>query len=266
MLTIFRKVRQALLTRNKFTSYFLYAIGEIFLVVIGILIALQINSWNQERQNRRQEQQILSQLLKEYRSNLSQIEEKIEIRNEVLNSCFGLLQYQKEDPVTIPGDSLDAHLFRISIRPTFDPELSVSNELINSGKLYLLENLELRSKVSAFSSSLSELKEEEEAIFNLTEERLIPFLVAHYQVGRMMMVLLDDKELRAKLTMGTLKEYETMKTLVPQADFRPLLRHPDFEDYLLQMISYTAYTNEQSEGVKQKITDIIAYIENEIEE
>ena len=266
MLTIFRKVRQALLIRNKFTTYLLYAVGEIFLVVIGILIALQINSWNREQQDREQEQQILSQLSKEYRSNLAQIEDKIEIRNEVLNSCFRLLQYQKMDPARISGDSLDAHLFRISIRPTFDPELSVSNELINSGKLYLLKNLELRNKVSAFSSSLSELEEEEVAILNLTEERLIPFLIEHYQVGRMMMVLLDDKELRARLTMGSLTEYENMKTLVPQADFRPLLKHPDLEDYLLQMISYTAYTNEQSEGVKGKIKEIIATIENEIEE
>ena len=254
------------MTRNKFTGYLLYAIGEILLVVIGILIALQINSWNQDRQNRKQEQQILSQLLKEYRSNLLQIKDKIEIRNEVLNSSFILLQYKKLDPATISVDSLDAHLFRISIRPTFDPELSVSNELINSGKLYLLQNLELRNKVSAFSSSLSELKEEEMAIFNLTEERLIPFLTEHYQVGRMMMVLLDDDELRAKLTMGSLKKYENMKTLVPAADFRPLLEHPDFEDYLLQMISYTAYTNEQSEGVKQKIKDIIAAIEKEIDQ
>ncbi|GAB2763945.1 DUF6090 family protein [Salinimicrobium soli] len=266
MIPFFRRIRQGLLSNNKFSKYILYAVGEIILVVIGILIALQINSWNREQENRKQEQQILSQLSKEYRSNLSQIEDKIEIRNEVLSSCFSLLQYIKEDPATVSGDSLDAHLFRISIRPTFDPELSVSNELINSGKLYLLENLDLRNKVSAFSSSLSELEEEETAIFILTEERLIPFLIENYQIGRMMMVLLDDEELRAKLTMGSLTQYENMMTLVPQADFTPLLKNPDFQDYLLQMISYTAYTNEQSEGVKEKIKDIIATIENEIDD
>ena len=81
----------------------------------------------------------------------------------------------------------------------------------------------------------------------------------------MMMVLLDNKELRAKLTMGSLTEYKNMKALVPPADFK-LGKYPDFQDYLLQMISYTAYTNEQSEGVKQKIEDIVSTIENEIEE
>jgi len=249
---------------NKPMKYARYAIGEILLVVIGILIALQINSWNQNQQNRRQEQQILSQLLQEYKSNLNQINEKIDLRNETLNSSFQLLKYRTESNDKIIADSIDAHLFRISIRPTFDPELSVSNELINSGKLYLLENADLRNKISAFSSYLSELREEELVIVDLTENRLIPFLIDNYQIGRMMMVLLDDKKLRDKITIGTSKDYDVMKNLVPQSDFQPLLNHPDFEDYLLQLISYTSYTNEQSDGVKGKTKSIIELINNEI--
>lgn len=49
MIKLFKKLRQQLLNENKLTKYFFYAIGEIVLVVIGILIALQINNWNQER-------------------------------------------------------------------------------------------------------------------------------------------------------------------------------------------------------------------------
>ena len=48
MIKFFRKIRQRLLTENKFSKYLLYAFGEILLVVIGILIALQINNWNEE--------------------------------------------------------------------------------------------------------------------------------------------------------------------------------------------------------------------------
>lgn len=47
MITLFRKIRQRLLTQNKLTRYLIYAAGEIILVVIGILIALQINNWNE---------------------------------------------------------------------------------------------------------------------------------------------------------------------------------------------------------------------------
>jgi hypothetical protein len=49
LIKFFRKIRQKTLTENKFGKYLTYGIGEIILVVIGILIALQINNWNEER-------------------------------------------------------------------------------------------------------------------------------------------------------------------------------------------------------------------------
>ena len=52
MIKFFRKIRQKLLSENKFSKYLLYAIGEIILVVIGILIALSINNWNQKQQQK----------------------------------------------------------------------------------------------------------------------------------------------------------------------------------------------------------------------
>ncbi|MGB5316110.1 MAG: DUF6090 family protein [Robiginitalea sp.] len=57
MIKFFRKIRQRLLTENNFNRYLVYAIGEIILVVIGILIALQINNWNQNRLNENLEYQ-----------------------------------------------------------------------------------------------------------------------------------------------------------------------------------------------------------------
>jgi hypothetical protein len=50
MIKFFRKIRQKMLTENKFGKYMTYAVGEVILVVIGILIAVSINNWNQERQ------------------------------------------------------------------------------------------------------------------------------------------------------------------------------------------------------------------------
>ena len=52
MIKFFRKIRQNLLLENKTSKYFSYAIGEIVLVVIGILIALSINNWNEERKRK----------------------------------------------------------------------------------------------------------------------------------------------------------------------------------------------------------------------
>ena len=62
MLTFFRKIRKALLDSGSTGKYLLYAIGEIALVVIGILIALQINNWNQYQKGRLKEQKILVEI------------------------------------------------------------------------------------------------------------------------------------------------------------------------------------------------------------
>jgi hypothetical protein len=62
MLRFFRQIRQKLLADNKFSKYLLYAVGEILLVVIGILIALQVNTWKEEREMRKEELLLLSNL------------------------------------------------------------------------------------------------------------------------------------------------------------------------------------------------------------
>ena len=62
MIKFFRRIRQQLLSENKFSKYLFYAIGEIILVVIGILLALQINNWNEEKKERVQEQKYLIEI------------------------------------------------------------------------------------------------------------------------------------------------------------------------------------------------------------
>ena len=99
---------------NKTGKYFKYAIGEIVLVVIGILIALQINTWNQNRQDRKQEQQILTQLLNEYQNNLNQLNQKIFIRNETILSAYKLLEYRNDETLNVVADSFNLHLSRFS--------------------------------------------------------------------------------------------------------------------------------------------------------
>ena len=68
MITFFRRIRQSLLSQNRLTQYLLYALGEIVLVVIGILLALQINNWNEERK----ESKAINNVLDEIREDLLQ--------------------------------------------------------------------------------------------------------------------------------------------------------------------------------------------------
>ena len=75
MLRFFRKIRQRLLTDNKFSKYLLYAVGEILLVVIGILIALQVDSWNETRKDRLRVRSHLEELKTELLNDLNRWEE-----------------------------------------------------------------------------------------------------------------------------------------------------------------------------------------------
>tara|TARA_R110001632_G_scaffold43376_1_gene109875 strand:+ start:36096 stop:36818 length:723 start_codon:yes stop_codon:yes gene_type:complete len=72
MIKFFRKIRQNLLMENKTSKYFKYAIGEIILVVIGILIALQINNWNEDRKQHQQAIQYLKEFKKDLQSDTLQ--------------------------------------------------------------------------------------------------------------------------------------------------------------------------------------------------
>ena len=68
MIKFLRKIRQNLLSDGKIGKYVQYAIGEIVLVVIGILIALQVNNWNEERNRKKEEIQYLITLQKDFKS------------------------------------------------------------------------------------------------------------------------------------------------------------------------------------------------------
>ena len=81
MIRFFRNLRLRVLSANKFSKYLLYAIGEVVLVVIGILIAVQINNWNENRKIGDIRTTIYQNLLEDLRSDSNYIDEKIEELN-----------------------------------------------------------------------------------------------------------------------------------------------------------------------------------------
>jgi len=87
MIKFFRKIRQKLLTENKFNKYLIYAIGEIVLVVIGILIALSINNWNEARKIKKEEKNLYVQIIKDLDEEYSLLQNHLNI-SESLKATF----------------------------------------------------------------------------------------------------------------------------------------------------------------------------------
>ena len=99
-----------MLTQNKFSKYLLYAIGEIILVVIGILIALQINTWNQDKKNRELERNILIEIEATINKNIDQLKSTVKGLEEMNQSGEIILNvWENKSPYS---DTLSWHFFR----------------------------------------------------------------------------------------------------------------------------------------------------------
>ena len=95
MIRFFRKIRQQLLIENKISKYLLYAIGEILLVMIGILLALQVNNLNETRKKRILEIQILKELKQGFETDLTDIQINLKLYNSSQESINIIIDYFK---------------------------------------------------------------------------------------------------------------------------------------------------------------------------
>lgn len=159
MLRIFRSLRNKLLSENRMKKYVLYAFGEIVLVVIGILIALQINNWNEVRKERLSEHQILKALKEDMEISVKQLGRKINGVSNIRFQDSTTLVLIKEKNTNIDNDSLMKLLTGYTAPPTFDPESGTIHEILNSGKSSIISNPEIRKFISSWSSYIANIKE-----------------------------------------------------------------------------------------------------------
>lgn len=114
MIKFFRKIRQRLLAENKFSKYLIYAIGEIVLVVIGILIALSINNWNDERKIKKEENSALLNLNEDFEFNLTSIEDLIKRTSSEIEVGLRILENTGNKYKTSSSFELDSMLIPIA--------------------------------------------------------------------------------------------------------------------------------------------------------
>lgn len=158
MFKFFRKIRYNLLETGKTSRYIKYAIGEIVLVVIGILIALQINNWNKNQQDLKKEQEVLKNLRAEVLQNLDEIKRDHEFNVECLDACYTLLEIDKTKSVNpLKIDSLMGTALDFA---TFDARLGVVNDVVSSGKLELIKDEDLRLLLNQWTGELSDYVED----------------------------------------------------------------------------------------------------------
>lgn len=110
MLRFFRSLRRKLLEDGHLNKYFWYAIGEVFLVVIGILIALQINNWNQSRIETKELNLLLLSISKNMAQDIEEVEIKVRDTQEARILATNFLNISSAEEVDLDslGDQLSA--------------------------------------------------------------------------------------------------------------------------------------------------------------
>jgi len=153
MANIFYKIRKLLIEDVSFKNYLKYAIGEIILLVIGIILALQISNWNNSRKDNQREKEYLNNIKRDLTEQLVNIDKQIKFELNQLDNAEAVLNaLDNNKPLR---DSLLNKLIFLAERRTFVPNDPTFQDLKSTGNLNLIRNFVLRDNLTRYYQSLA---------------------------------------------------------------------------------------------------------------
>ena len=146
MISYFRRIRRTLMEEKQVGKYLKYAVGEILLVVIGILIALQINNWNNQRLERIEERKTYENIRQQV------LDDKAELGKVIQYNDYHTGNYEYANNMILSGrrqstDTLALIVMSLSLYSDFHRSGKVYETLVNSGDIKLIQNQDLISKL-----------------------------------------------------------------------------------------------------------------------
>jgi hypothetical protein len=190
--------------QNKTSKYFKYAIGEIVLVVIGILIALSINNWNEKRKEALQEISILKNLQTDLRTDIERISFQIDFKKDLIRdylNCLEILAEKKEGTKEEIAQNLSSILQvgEVSLNKT------TFNNLETTGEIRLIQNQALADSITAYYNSGYESWES--ALKDYTRNITAPYFL-NFDYLAQLSLNLDGKEIKMPFKASEFKKPE----------------------------------------------------------
>ena len=170
MIKFFRKIRQNLLMEDKTGKYFKYAIGEIILVVIGILIALQINNWNLFRQNKILETNYLKGINVNLNDDIGELEQLFTKDTIKLNAYTYLIRTFNTEPITSNHQEIITNLYNASGYNWFEGQNVVFEDIKSSGNLNLIESDSIKYTIQKYYKFFEEVIKQENLYNSFVEK------------------------------------------------------------------------------------------------
>ena len=182
MIKFFRNIRKKLASENKAAAYSRYAIGEIVLVVIGILIAVQISNWNEKRKDSYKETAILTDIHEEFIKNKLQLDSVVKTHEDAFINCRKIIQLfpitSKPQPPVL--DSLSYYLFWSYGGVTFNPSQSSIDALTSTSSFDIISNQNLRTLLISWNDLVKDYQEEERYSREYVSDQYDPYMSKHF--------------------------------------------------------------------------------------
>lgn len=253
MISLFRKIRQKLLQEGKVINYLKYAIGEILLVVIGILIALQVNNWNENRKTYIKEQALLTDLKQELTANLQELNRTIEVNHKINDGAYKLVSILSPKNTNLSDVEISKLLYNaLAKEAAYKPSLVVLNEAINTGSLSIIKNSALRDFFASIESDLQLLKIQEEGVHKFRSE----CVKTMSEIGNVRIILFDawESEIAEKLGISSFENSN-----------KELLQSKKFENAIVFFIGSTNQLQTAFlSPLKDKITEAMKLLNTEL--
>lgn len=244
MIKLFKNIRKNLLNEGKTSKYFKYAIGEIVLVVIGILIALQINNWNEVKKTKTLETKILKELHNNLVLDIDEIYNDVTYMDSINKACSTIKTYLETND--LPNEYLFKTLSILRVTPHFDPNKS-GYQLLQSKGVEVISNDSLRNAISL-------LYERAYPYYRRYEEERLRFHALHSEP-----VLLNylhmNFDLSSKYYGNFIISIEDYKKLKEDSNFLKLLSAIAFEN---------SAVHDRGKKTEKHMRSLLSFLENEI--
>ena len=250
MLKFFRKIRKKLIDEGNLKRYLIYAVGEVLLVMIGILLALQVNNWNEQKKELKKESKLLSQLVLDLKYNLNEIKGiygsvllRSVAKDSILNHLEDVERYSEE---------LKMYLHQIQLPGIFNLA-NTTYKSIESGGIDALSNNTLRAKITdMYEFDFRNVEERRKLEYDIITYRLKPIMLDH---------LIPSQVSKIHRDRSMLKNVEVMN--FPK-NAKELAKNEQFINVLSELQAMTTARKFMQEKTMIKLEELIAEVEEEM--
>ena len=237
MIKFFRTIRQNLLMENNTGKYFKYAIGEIVLVMIGILLALQVSNWNQERKDHISERKLLDNIHRDFIQNKVSFDSVKAINYRGLNALEKIVALFPLNSDTLKHSAYNKYISDIKLI-TYNPYSSSVESAVNSNALQLIQDENLQKYLVSWKDVFLDYQEDEKVYLDYILDFFTPYLR-------------DVQDFTGKDTVMNMKSRNTIKfqnMIITRRNFlRNLIKaieEEPIENHINEIIRLTQPTNQ----------------------